>query len=348
MINLEKYFKITIEKRASDLHLVEGSIPSLRISGNLMPIEKEILPVGELSSAINRFLDSELKEKLKRKKDIDVSLKFDGINFRVNIHHQEGRLGLSARLVVKDIPSPKDINLDKTIYDLSKLRDGLILVTGPAGAGKSTTLAVIVDLINQERASHIITIEDPIEYHFEDKQSIVEQRQLGRDTSSFASALKYALRQDPNVLMVGEIRDSDTVAAVLSAAKTGHLVLSTLHTSSAAETIERLVDFYPVEFHEQICHQLASLLRAVISQQLIPKIGGGMICAREILINNNASANIIRSQHFEQLDMVIQTNRAQGMITMNDYVEQLFKSGLINESVARNRERNLDSKSIYY
>ncbi len=347
-MDLQAYFKKTIDSHASDLHLVEGSIPSIRVAGELIKLDDKPLPSGELRQEVFKYLDSKTEERFNRKRDVDVSMEFFGIHFRVNIHHQEGRIGLAARLVADTIPSPQDINLDEMIYKLTHLRDGLILVTGPAGVGKSTTLAVMLDIINQERASHIITIEDPIEYTFEDKRSIVEQRQLGRDTHSFASALKYVLRQDPNVIMVGEMRDADTVAAVLNAAKTGHLVLSTLHTSSASETIERIIDFYPAAFQQQIAHQLASLLRAVISQQLLPKIGGGLVCAREIMINNNAISNLIRNLRFEQIDSFIQTSKGQGMIPMNKYIDLLEQKGLVTHEVAKNRRRDSTNQSVYY
>lgn len=347
-MDIASYFKETIDKHGSDLHLVEGSIPSIRVAGELIKIGDKPLENGKLKKALFEYLDKPTLEKFTRKRDVDISMNFFGTDFRVNIHHQEGKVGLAARLIAGTIPSAQDINLDEMLYKLTHLRDGLILVTGPAGVGKSTTLAVMLDIINQERASHIITIEDPIEYTFEDKRSIVEQRQLGRDTHSFASALKYVLRQDPNVIMVGEMRDADTVAAVLNAAKTGHLVLSTLHTSSASETVERIIDFYPAEFQQQIAHQLASLLRAVISQQLLPKVGGGLVPAREIMINNNAISNIIRNLHFEQLDTFIQTSKNQGMITMNKYIDILLQKGLITEKTAKNRRRNIDNKSIFY
>ncbi len=347
-MDIASYFKQTIDRHGSDLHLIEGSIPSIRIAGELIRIGNEPLESGKLKKALFEYLDKKTLEKFSRKRDVDLALNFFGTDFRVNIHHQEGKVGLAARLIANVVPSAQDINLDEMLYKLTHLRDGLILVTGPAGVGKSTTLAVMLDTINQERASHIITIEDPIEYTFEDKRSIVEQRQLGRDTHSFASALKYVLRQDPNVIMVGEMRDADTVAAVLNAAKTGHLVLSTLHTSSAAETVERIIDFYPAEFQEQISHQLANLLRAVVSQQLLPKVGGGLIAAREIMINNNAISNIIRNLRFEQIDTFIQTSKDQGMITMNKYIDTLLSKGFITEKTARNRRRNIDNKSVFY
>jgi twitching motility protein PilT len=206
----------------------------------------------------------------------------------------------------------------------------------------------MIDLINQERRSHIITIEDPIEYTFQNKQSIVEQRQLGRDTESFASALKFALRQDPNVIMVGEMRDLETISAAMTAAKTGHLVLSTLHTSSAPETVQRIVDYYPAEYEKLVTNQLASVLRAVISQQLLPKIGSGMVAAREIMINNSAISNLIRNHQIEQMHSVIQTSRDEGMITMNKAIDALLANNLITTQTANNRRRDLETKATYY
>jgi twitching motility protein PilT len=205
-----------------------------------------------------------------------------------------------------------------------------------------------LDIINAERRAHVITIEDPIEYTFQEKQSIIEQRQLGRDTKSFASALKYALRQDPNVIMVGEMRDLETMNAALTAAKTGHLVLSTLHTSTAAETVERIVDFYPVQNQGQIAHQLATVLRAVITQQLMPREGGGLVVAREIMLNNQAISNLIRNMQIEQIQSVIQTSQHEGMVTMNRSIDQLLASGLISETTARNRKRDMETYSSYY
>lgn len=347
-MDLSYYFKLAIEKKASDLHLVEGSIPSLRIAGELIKIDDKEIPFGELKYSVFNSLDKDTKERFKEEKDLDLSLQFNDNRFRINLHFQEGRVGLSARLVPIKIPTPEEIDLNETIYKLTHLKDGLILVTGPSGAGKSTTLAVMIDLINTERRAHIITVEDPIEYTFEDKQSIIEQRQLGRDTKSFSMALKSALRQDPNVIMVGEMRDLETINAALTAAKTGHLVLSTLHTSSAAETVERIVDYYPVQNQQQITSQLSSLLRAVICQQLLPQEGGGLVAAREIMINNNAIANMIKNNQMQQIQSAIQTGRDEGMITMNQYIDDLLAKGRISMQVARNRKRDLETKAAYY
>ena len=206
----------------------------------------------------------------------------------------------------------------------------------------------MIDIINRERRAHIITIEDPIEYYFSEKQCIIEQRELGRDTESFSSALKYALRQDPNVIMVGEMRDLDTIKAALTAAQTGHLVLSTLHTATAAETVARIVDYFPVQSQHLIAAQLSTVLRAVISQQLLPRVDGGLVAAREILINNTAIANLIKSGQVEQINTVIQTNQKEGMVTMNKSIDQLNCAGLISEDTARNRKRDMETRAVYY
>jgi len=347
-MNLPYYFKQAIDRGASDLHLVEGSVPSVRIAGELHRLESNEIPAGELRHAIYASIDKGTRDKFEEEKDIDLSLEFYDNRFRVNLHYQEGHMGLSARLVLNKIPEPKEIDLNPILYELTHLKDGLLLVTGPSGAGKSTTLAVMLNIINKERRAHIVTIEDPIEYIFKDKQSIVEQRQLGRDTKDFSTALKYALRQDPNVIMVGEMRDRETVRAALTAAKTGHLVISTLHTSTAAETVSRIIDYFPIEYQNQVTSQLSTILRAVVSQQLLPKRGGGLVAAREIMINNNAIANLIRNNQVEQINSVIQTNAKVGMFTMNKSVDDLLRRGLISEVTAANRRRDMETHATYY
>lgn len=347
-MDLNYYFKQAIDKKASDLHLVEGSIPALRVAGELEWIGDQAIPYGELRYAVYTVLDKNTKERFERKRDIDLSMEFFANRFRVNLHYQEGKIGLAARLVHKKIPRPDDIGFNEIIYRFTHLKDGLILVTGPSGAGKSTTLAVMIDIINKERRAHIITIEDPIEYYFEEKQCIIAQRQLGRDTESFVSALKYALRQDPNVIMVGEMRDLDTIKAALTAAQTGHLVLSTLHTSTAAETVARIVDYFPVQHQHLVAAQLATVLRGVISQQLLPRVGGGLVAAREIMLNNTAIANLIKNSQIEQINTVIQTSQQEGMISMNNAIKILLSRGSITEDIARNRKRDLETRAVYY
>lgn len=347
-MDISSYFKQAIDKKASDLHLAAGSSPALRISGDLVKLDHAPVKNDELAAAIKTLISEKSWERFKESQELDISQEFFGSRFRVNLHYQEGKLGLSARLIPYIIPQPEEIGFSEIIYSLTHMRDGLILVTGPSGSGKSTTLAVMLDIINRERRAHIITIEDPIEYLFTEKQSIIEQRELGNDTHSFASALKYALRQDPNVIMVGEMRDLETIQAALTAAETGHLVLSTLHTSTAAETIARIVDVYPARQQSQILSQLSTTLRAVVAQQLIPDVNGKLIAAREIMINNSAIANLIKQNQMAQIYTVIQTCSDQGMITMNKCLDNLCLDGSISSETAENRKRDLDTKAVYY
>jgi len=347
-MDIAYYFKQAIERKASDLHLAGGSIPARRINKELIKLNHDAVNNNELKKAVYSLIDKKTQERFRRKRELDISQEFFGCRFRINLHYQEGKIGLTARLVPNFIPRPEDIEFNETIYNLTHLQDGLILVTGPSGSGKSTTLASMIDIINEERRSHVITIEDPIEYLFEEKQSIIEQRELGQDTRTFAGALKYALRQDPNVIMVGEMRDLETVSAALTAAETGHLVISTLHTSTASETIARIIDIYPSRQHQQILNQLSYVLRAVLAQQLLPRSGGGLIVAREILINNRAVANLIRTNQLEQINSVIQTGQREGMITMNKAIDGLLARGMITEAVAKHRKRDLETRAMYY
>jgi len=231
---------------------------------------------------------------------------------------------------------------------MTQLKDGLIVVTGPSGSGKSTTLATMINMINEARNAHIITIEDPIEYLFEDKKSIIEQRDVGYDTMSFGNALKYVLRQDPNVIMIGEMRDPETIEAALTAAETGHLVLSTLHTSSAPDTIARIVDSFPAHRKQQVLVQLSLTLRAVIAQQLVPRIGGGLVAVREIMINTPAVSNLILENKISQMSSVIETNTQIGMVDMNKSIELLLANGVIDERIAARYTRSEETKGVYF
>ncbi|MFA6394094.1 MAG: PilT/PilU family type 4a pilus ATPase [Patescibacteria group bacterium] len=347
-MDIAKYFQEAIDNKASDIHLVAGSIPAHRINGELVKLNHHPLDGGELEKAIYSLIDNETMERFKRKKELDFSREFFGSRFRLNLHFQEGKIALAGRLVPKYVPKPEEIDFSEVIYKLTHLQDGLILVTGPSGNGKSTTLATMIDIINQERKSHIITIEDPIEYMFEEKQSIIEQREVGSDTNSFARALKYALREDPNVIMVGEMRDLETISACLTAAETGHLVLSTLHTSTAPETISRIVDVFPAHQQQEVLNMLSTVLRAIITQQLLPKKGGGRVVARELLLNNQAVSSLIRRNQIGQILTVIQTSHQDGMVTMNKSIDRLYDQGKITEETANNRKRNLETQAVYY
>ena len=347
-MEIKKYFERAIQEEASDLHLIAGSLPALRVSGQLKRIEENPIKNEQLQEAVDSILSEEQKERLYKEKEMDMSFRLGERFFRINFHFQERKLGMAARLMPQRPPHPEEIDLGETLYNLTHLNDGLILVTGSAGVGKSTTLATMLDLINKERRAHIITIEDPIEYRFQDRQSIVEQRELNFDTNSFASALKYSLRQDPNVIMVGEMRDVDTMATALQAAETGHLVLSPLHTPTATETVSRIVDMFPSHAHQRILNQLSSSLRAVISQELLPKKDGGQVSAREILINNTAVSSLIRSDKLQQIYGAIETGSQDGMITMNKAIEQLEERGIISEKTAASKKRDEETSATYY
>lgn len=347
-MNIQDYFKVAIEKGAADLHLAGGSKPAVRAGEQLIPIAESALDNKALEEAIYSLFSEKQKEYFLKNKELDFSKEILGQRFRINLHFQEGKIGLTARVITKEVLKPDELGFSETIYGLTHLRDGLILVVGTSGSGKTSTLACMIDIINNERKAHIITIEDPIEYLFTEKRSIIEQRELGVDTKSFAKALRSALRQDPNVIMVGEMRDEETISAALTAAETGHLVISTLHTSHAPETIQRIVDFYPADKRQQILNQLASNLRAVIAQELLPTKEGGRVAVREIMINNSAIANLIKNNDMAQLVSAIQTGASDGMITMNQAIDELLAKGIIDAKVAENRKRDLETKSVYY
>ncbi len=337
MKEIKSYFKKAIEEGASDLHLVGGEKPVLRIKGELEEIEDKTLEPKELETAIFSLLETVQKNKFLENLELDFGYEFDGVRFRINLHRQNEKIGLSARLIPSEIPSPTDLHFEPILTEFTNLLDGLVLVVGPTGHGKSTTLASIIEEINKNRKAHIITIEDPIEFVFQDKKSLVEQREVGTDTKSFAEALKHVLRQDPNVILVGEMRDPETIATVLTAAETGHLVFSTLHTSTAAEAIERIVDVFDGSKQKQILIQLAAVLRGVVAQQLVPAKVGSRVAAREILVNTPAVSNLIRENNIAQISSAIQTGAKDGMMTMEHSLEQLVKDEIIDEEIATKR-----------
>ncbi len=348
MLSFQDYFKEAIDKGASDLHLVAGNKPALRVDGELVFIGEEVVDEKFMETSVISILDANRAKLFNANRELDFSIEVFDNRFRINLHFQSGKIGLSARRIKAEVPTAAETGFTDAMIKMAGLKDGLILVTGPSGCGKSTTLATIINMINEERTSHIITIEDPIEYIFTDKKSIVEQREVGHDTLSFANALKYVLRQDPNVIMIGEMRDPETIEAALTAAETGHLVLSTLHTSSAPDTIARIVDSFPGHRKQQVLVQLSLTLRGVISQQLIPKVGGGLVAAREVMINNPAVSNLILENKINQLATFIKTNYQLGMIDMEKSVEHLVAEGLVDEQMASRYKRNTETKGIYY
>ncbi|MBU2542007.1 PilT/PilU family type 4a pilus ATPase [Patescibacteria group bacterium] len=337
MKSIKSYFDLAIEKGASDLHLVAGEKPTLRVDGNLVDVEDKDLPERELETSLFGLLSPEQKKKYQEELELDFGYQDGDDRFRVNLHQQEGRIGMAARLILHKIPTPEDLRFEPILKDFTNLLDGLVLIVGPTGHGKSTTLASMVEEINKTRKAHIITIEDPIEFLFEDKESIIEQREVGTDTKSFATALKHVLRQDPNVILVGEMRDPETIATVLTAAETGHLVFSTLHTSTAAEAIERIVDVFDGSKQKQVLIQLAAVLRGVVAQQLIPTKDGKRVAAREILVNTSAISNLIRENNIAQIPSSIQTGMKDGMSTLENSLKALVKEGLIDEEMVEKR-----------
>ncbi|MBI1961112.1 MAG: type IV pilus twitching motility protein PilT [Parcubacteria group bacterium] len=333
---LDALFKIAADQKASDLHLVVGRPPIIRVDGALKPIENgTALTPESMQELLFGIVSEPQKQKLLSQRDLDMSYEIGGLaRFRVNMHWEKGNLGLVARVVTHRIPSMEEITMPKASYQLARLKDGLILVTGPTGCGKSTTLAAMINLINAERNAHIVTLEDPIEFIFEPTDSIIKQRELGSDVLTFASGLKHTLRQDPDVIMVGEMRDLETIAATMTLAETGHLVLATLHTINAAQTVDRIIDVFPPYQQDQIRVQLSMSLRGVISQRLLAKLGGGRVASREILINNSAVANLIRENKIAQIKTVIQTSAELGMVTMDQDIKRLYQEGVVSKETA--------------
>jgi len=330
-MSIGTYFDKAIDAGASDIHLVAGELPMIRVQGVLTELAEKPLTETTVTSLVNELLFAAEKKEFEADKDVDVSYTHGDTRFRVNIHRQDGKVGIAARLIPSDIPTPEALRFEPVLTEATGLQDGLVLVVGATGHGKSTTIASMIEEINKSRKSHIITIEDPVEFVFEDKESLIEQREIGGDTPSFASALKHVLRQDPDVIVVGEMRDPETIATVLTAAETGHLVFSTLHTSSAAEAIERIVDVFEGPKQKQVLIQLAAVLRVVISQHLIPTTDGKRVAAREILINTPAVSNLIRENNIAQIPSVLQTNAKEGMVSFARAVEALQKEDLIDK-----------------
>ena len=333
---LKEILEIVIKQQASDLHISVGHPPVLRIAGRLVPLVKirKLVPLDTQGLAFALMTD-EQKQRMLSVKEIDFSYNFeDKARFRVNIFFQRWNISCALRLIPTKIPTLEELNLPSVLHRFIQPRQGFVLATGPSGQGKSTTLAALIDEINHGRADHIITIEDPIEYVFDGDRSIIEQREVYQDTLSFSRALRSTFRQDPDVIMVGEMRDPETIAIALSAAETGHLVFSTLHTNSASQTIHRIVDSFPAEQQNQIRAQLSGCLLGVISQRLIPRIKGGLIPACEVMMATPAVANLIRENKIHELPLVIETSTELGMISLNRYLANLVKTKEISLDIA--------------
>ena len=327
MSKVREFLELTIKEQASDLHLSASHPPILRVNGKLIPLVKfEKFTAEQVEGLAFALIDEEQKARFLADKEIDFSYNFeDRARFRVNVFFQMGEISVAMRLIVAKIKSIEELNLPPILNDFAVANQGLVLITGPSSHGKSTTLAAIIDKINHSRADHIITIEDPVEYIFEDDRSIIDQREVYQDTLSFARALRATFRQDPDVIMVGEMRDPETMAIAITAAETGHLVFATLHTNSASQTIHRIVDSFPPEQQSQIRAQLSGSLLGVISQRLIPRLKGGLIPACEIMLSTPAVANLIRENNVHELPLVIETSGEMGMISLDRSLAELVK-----------------------
>lgn len=341
-MTLKELLELTVKNKASDLHLMAEIPPTVRLDGMLRPLTNyPALTPQDVEGMVYSLLTPEQKELLLANKELDFSYDFNKVSeaqvgrFRVNAYFQKGELAAVFRFLTTIIPTLEQLHLPKVCYDFAKLRQGFVLVTGPTGHGKSTTLAAIINEINLARPAHILTIEDPVEYVYPKGNSIISQREMGSDTHSWGMALRSALREDPDVVLIGEMRDTETMQAALTIAETGHLVFSTLHTNSAAQSVDRIVDAFQADQREQIRTQLASMLKGIISQRLLPQIGGGRIPAVEILIGNNAVASNIRDGKTHLIDSVIQTSKDIGMIPLESSLAQLVLSGAVTLETAK-------------
>lgn len=335
MINHKKLFEdlilIVMREGGSDLHLASGRVPAIRVSGELIFLVKQpILSSEDMSGILNEVLGKQKADKFMETQEMDFSYDFRGeARLRGNVFFQKGLITMALRLIPQ-IKSLDELHLPSILAELSRKKQGFFLVVGPVGQGKSTTLSSMVNLINNEETRHILTIEDPIEYVYTPNKSMINQREVGIDTADFYTALKGAFREDVNVIMIGEMRNAETIATAVTAAETGHLVLSTLHTNNAAQTIDRIIDSFPGGQQDQIRIQLASSLLGIFSQRLIPKITGGRVPAYELLLNNNAVSNLIREKRTHEIDVVIETGSEAGMVDLNHSLMELVRKGEIS------------------
>lgn len=343
-MEIRELLSLTIEKGASDLHLTENEPPILRIDGSLCRTDNPALARDDLKRLIYSVLTDIQKSEFERELELDFSLALPELDrFRVNVHVQKGCVEAALRRVPLEIPSFERLGLPPIVESLARKPNGLVLVTGPTGAGKTTTLAAMIDMINRERESIIICVEDPIEFIHTNKKSIVKQREVFSDTKSFANALRHVLREDPNVIMVGEMRDLETISTTITAAETGHLVLATLHTPNAPQTIQRIIDVFPPNQQTQIKLQLADCLQGVVSQLLLPHISGkGRVVSTEIMIATAGIRNLIREQEIEQIPTMMQTGAQYGMKTMDKSLKELYQNNLISLENALAKAKNPD------
>ena len=343
MITLRELLEEVCRRNASDLHLTVGTPPQLRIDGRLVRSDHDVLTQEATMKLAYSIMNEKQRKKFEEKNELDLSFGLENLSrFRCNVFMQRGNVAVAIRQIPFKIKSFEELGLPKVVSELANLPKGLVLVTGPTGSGKSTTLAAIIDKINREHNGHILTVEDPIEYLHRHNGCLVNQREVYSDTTSFASALKYALREDPDVVLVGEMRDLETIEAALNISETGHLAFATLHTNSAAESINRIVDVFPTNQQEQIRVTLSFTLQAVIAQQLVPKIGGGRALVLEIMVCTPAIRAIIRDDKIHQIYSMIQSGQKYGMRTMNMSLAEQYRTGKItlNEALGRSSDQN--------
>lgn len=328
---MKNLLKLTAQQNASDLHLVVGRYPTLRIDGKLYPLTQEsILSPEDTKMLSNVLLSEENKKRLLEDGQVDFSYNLENkVRFRTNVFFQQGNISVAMRMVSGRLSTLEELNIPTALYEFTRKPQGLLLVTGPVGHGKSTTLSAMIDFINHNEDKNIITVEDPIEYVYEQDRCIINQREIGRDTKSFADGLRSIFREDANVVLIGELRDLDTISTAMTAAETGHLILATLHTNDTSQTIDRIIDVFPAHQQNQVRSQLASVLLGVISQRLVPRVGGGRIPALEIMINNHAVENLIRENKTYQIDSVIETSLRDGMISLDKSLADLVQRGMI-------------------
>lgn len=327
---IEELVNLVLKEDASDLHLSVGRAPIIRVSGNLIPLVKRaVLTEADVKGMVEVFLSKANQAILERDRNVDFSYGLTNARFRGNAYYQQGVLAVAMRLIPKSIRTLSELNLPPILETFTRRPQGFFLVVGPIGQGKSTTLSSLVEIINQTRTEHIMTIEDPIEYQFESKKSIIDQREVRIDTPDFKDALVAMFREDIDVCMVGEMRDPTTISTAVTAAETGHLIFSTLHTNNAAQTINRIIDSFPPGQQDQIRIQLAGSLTGIFSQRLLPRISGGLIPAYELLINNNAVSNLIREKRVHEIDTVIETSSQEGMVDLNRSLAELVRAGEI-------------------
>jgi pilus retraction protein PilT len=328
---------------ASDLHITVGARPSIRMDGGLRPLEDtEPWMREKVKASLYSILTMAQRETFEKNLELDFAYTAGGARFRVNYYHQRNSIGGAFRLIPRGIKPLEELGVPTSVGAFAKLPRGLVLVTGPTGSGKSTTLAALIDLVNRTRADHIVTVEDPIEFLHKHEMSLVNQREVGHDTHSFSAALKHVLRQDPDVILIGELRDLETISVALTAAETGHLVFATLHTQDAAQTIDRMIDVFPPHQQDQVRAQLAATLQGVVCQTLVKKVGGGRVVATEVLVTTSAIGNLIREGKTFQIASMMQAGKALGMHTLDQHLADLVNAGLVTRQAAEEKAHDLD------